>query len=425
MAIVEESLDEAEFLWALRAHALDAHDQNLERVRTWTEDRLRAALDGVVVGGDGIVDALEPALRDGPPARASVAAYTLSMLHTQPAFDALMRVLPDAPDITAIRRGLELGVSDLFLQRLQPLASQSPRLLALLTDLRVGQDANAREKIPTLWANPDDDVKAATIRLTRTCDKELACRVVLAALPLENPEIRLEAIELGLMHGMKEAWTAALAIVNAPQPGFGRAAIAVASLGSPQDHDRIVPAYEQPDWQRDALFASGFAGTVGAADACLAAMKKGILPRVAAESFCTITGLDLAKEKMIVPEPPEKPVSFEDDDLDADLVPSADDLLPMPDIPAVEGWWTANRKRFPAQQQFIAGQPWSLALLHQRLLAGPMRRRHGWAFEVAMHTQGAFQICTRAFMTTQQSQLAKLGAALPSLASRKDPWIRH
>jgi len=293
--------------------------------------------------------------------------------------------------------------------------------------LRACQGENARDRIPSLWATPDDDVKAATVRLSRHTDRDLAGNVVRAALSMDHPEIRIEAIELGLMHAMKEAWMAAVELVSKPQAGFARAAIAVAALGDQRDQDRLALAYEQAGWERDALFASGFAGTVGAADACLAAMKKGILPRVAAESFCTITGLDLAQSKMVAPEPPlsDDPVPFEEDDLDADLVPKADEDLPLPEFAEVERWWSANRARFAPNQRYLGGRPWSMKVLHERLAAGPMRRRHGWAFEVAMHTQGAHQIQTRAFMSTQQSQIGTLGKALSQLDHRNDPWARR
>jgi hypothetical protein len=53
-----------------------------------------------------------------------------------------------------------------------------------------------------------------------------------------------------------------------------------------------------------------------------------------------------------------------------------------------------------------------------------MRRRHGWAFEVAMHTQGAGRVQTRALMSTQRRQLEKLGELLPRLSPRKHHPMR-
>lgn len=426
MSVVEECLDEAEFLWGARTRALDAHDQDMDRVSEWSEARLLGALDGVVLAGDAAVGLLVPALKDGPPARTSVAAYALAALHTQPAVEALIAALSEGVDVPAIRAGLELAVSDLLLQRLLPAAARSHEVLALLTDLRAAAGAGTGDKIPALWGTAHDGVRAATVRLCRHAPRPLAINVVATALAVEYPEIRIEAIELGLVHGMRDAWQAALELLAHPRPGFDRAAVAVAVLGDSRDHHRLTPLFEHPDWGRDALFAAGFAGTSATADALLAAMKNGILPGVAAESFCAITGLDLQREKMVAPEPSpgDAPIAFEDDDLDADLVPTADDDLPIPDVEAVARWWADRRRHFSPEKRYVGGQSWSLSVLHERLCTGPMRRRHGWAFEMAMHTQGECRVQTRALMSTQKHQLDKLRELLPRLPSRKHHPMR-
>jgi uncharacterized protein (TIGR02270 family) len=426
-AVVEECLDEAEFLWASRERALDAHNQNMERVGTWIEERLLGALDGILVAGDAAIDLLATAL-DGVPSRASVAAYLLASLNCQAAADVLVRVLSTASQLLLIRRGLELAASDLFLRRLQQAVGNAPpRVLALMTDVRAYQGVDGSDKIKALWATADEDVQAATVRLARNSPKDVASYVASLGLEMEQPEIRIEAMELGLMVGVDKAWNVALAIVDKHEPGFGRAAIAVAALGAEREHERLVSAVSLKDLQRDALFAMGFAGTAIAADACLAAAKTGPSGKISADSFCVITGLDLDKEQMVLPEPslPDQPVPFEADDLDADLVPKVDEELPIPDLASVARWWADNRKRFPAKERFVYGQPWSLPLLHKQLTSGPTRRRHGWAFEVAVRTQGAHRIQTRAFMATQRSQIAKLGERLPMLQSRADRWPRR
>jgi uncharacterized protein (TIGR02270 family) len=425
--IVEECLDEAEYLWSCRERALDAHDQDMERVQVWLEERLFGAIDGLLVAGDAGVEMLAGALREKPASRASVAAYALAGLNSQAAADGLVQALADGAPMPAIRRGLELGASDMFLQRLQPATGKSAQMLAMITDVRAQQGVNAEDKVRALWMSPDDDVKAAAVRLAKNASKELGTYVAQLGLSAELPEIRVDSMELGLMLGLPEAWDLAKEIAAAPQPGFGRAAIAVAALAGGYELARLEPAFADKDLQRDALFACGFAGTVVAADACMAAMKQGQLPKVAADSFCAITGLDLVKEGLVLPPPPPpaEPVTFEDDDLDADLVPTADEMLPSPDVAAVERWWAESRKRFPAGQRFVAGRPWSLQVLHERMLNAPMRRRHGWGFEIAVQTEGVHQIRTRAFMAAQQAQLAKLGEDLAHTGYGGKKWGRR
>jgi uncharacterized protein (TIGR02270 family) len=425
--VVEECLDEAEYLWSSWERALDAHDQDMGRVQTWLEERLFGAIDGVLVAGDAGVALLAGALRENNASRASVAAYALSCLNSQAAADGVLQALADSASTLPIRRGLELGASEMFLQRLQPAAAKSARVLAMTADVRAQQGANAEDKIRALWMSPEDDVKAAAVRLAKNASKEMGTYVAQLGFAAKLPEIRIDAMELGLIVGLPQAWTIAKEIVATAQPGFGRAAIAVSALAGGYEITRLVPAFADKRLQREALFAAGFAGTVAAADACLDAMKKGLLPNVAVDSFCAITGLDLAKEGILLPPPPapDEPVAFEDDDLDADLTFKADDMLPTPDVAAVERWWAENRKRFPTDQRLLGGRPWSLQGLHERMLNAPMRRRHGWAFEIAVQTEGAHQIRTRGFMATQHAQLARLGEDLAGPGYGQRRWGRR
>ena len=56
--IVEESFEEAEFLWGRWECALDAHDRDLDGVSSWVEERLLGALEGVRVAGDAAIESI-------------------------------------------------------------------------------------------------------------------------------------------------------------------------------------------------------------------------------------------------------------------------------------------------------------------------------------------------------------------------------
>ena len=86
--------------------------------------------------------------------------------------------------------------------------------------------------------------------------------------------------------------------------------------------------------QRDAIWALGFGGRRSGADACVDLLAQQRHAALAAEAFCAITGLDLAARRTDRargrrPEDDEPPL-FEDDDLDAALVPRAEERLPEP-----------------------------------------------------------------------------------------------
>jgi uncharacterized protein (TIGR02270 family) len=147
---------------------------------------------------------------------------------------------------------------------------------------------------------------------------------------------------------------------------------------------------------------------------------------VAAEAFCAITGLDLEGQRLVVAPPPSapEPIPFEEDDLDADLVPSAEDLLPLPDVPGIQRWWSKNHQRFSTNTRFQGGRPVDLIVLQDELLRGPMRRRHATALELAVRTAGRYQVETRALSAEQRKQMSafdRLGGA----AIERSPLTGH
>src|SRR5690348_13244045 len=73
--LVEESLDEAAFLWKRWEGDLASPVRSLEDVRTWTEDRLEGSLDGVRVAGAELVRLTREGLESEDPARLAVCGH--------------------------------------------------------------------------------------------------------------------------------------------------------------------------------------------------------------------------------------------------------------------------------------------------------------------------------------------------------------
>jgi hypothetical protein len=100
--------------------------------------------------------------------------------------------------------------------------------------------------------------------------------------------------------------------------------------------------------------------------------------------------------------PPAPAPRFEDDDLDADLVPTPDDELPLPEPGALVC-------RLDPRTRWLGGRPWSRGGVLDGLVSGPARRRAGLAFWLAVDSGGRHQLDTRALVSTQESQLAAMG----------------
>jgi uncharacterized protein (TIGR02270 family) len=134
-------------------------------------------------------------------------------------------------------------------------------------------------------------------------------------------------------------------------------------------------------------------------------LAQDLYPRLAGEALCAITGLDLAKENLVEPEP---------DDAPPIEPPSAEDRLPLPDIPGVIRWWNDNRQRFSADHRYLAGRPRTADNIQEALEGGPTRRRQPLALEMAIRTARRYLVATDAFSAQQCREMAAFPALRPA-----------
>jgi uncharacterized protein (TIGR02270 family) len=228
-------------------------------------------------------------------------------------------------------------------------------------------------------------------------------------LALGDPDLAVcsAAVETGLVLGSRAAWLRCRELARLPLVGLDVPLLLVGFLGTGRDLDLVLAALGTAESKKPGLKALAAVGTAQAAEACLEAMSGEEDARLAAESFCAITGLDLHAENLIAPDPPapEEPIPFEEENLDADLVKGPDDLLPLPEVAGVRRWWEKARSRFAGGGRFILGKPASLQALQDVLQIGSMRRRHAAALELAIRTQGHYDVETTAFTSDQRRQM--------------------
>ena len=182
----------------------------------------------------------------------------------------------------------------------------------------------------------------------------------------------------------------------------------IAASGTDAALTSVLACLGVPELRRDALFALGFCGTRAAAEQALSLMAGGrsALAHVAAESFATITGLDLTRPELWVSESSEAP-SFDADDLDEDLTLPTDAELPLLELDAVRAWWGRHADGFEPGVRYLRGERTSSDALIDFLHTGPGRRRHGVAAELAVRSGGALRIATRAWTSRQRRELAQ------------------
>lgn len=409
--VLEEHLDEAEFLWSSWETALDSSMTPLQVV-DGPEERLIAHLHALYLGGATVARRLlEPALASASPGKAFAAAHALLARGDE---RRVLQALHAAGDEArpGIVRALELHDRRELVRSLLPLAASGVAgVQAAALAILAFQRSDPGDALRAAGSSRDPAVLAAALTAARTARAGHGRQLVLGALSSPLAEVREAAIEAGLVLGLRDAWQACRAHWTA-EPSAPRASLLVAMGGDAKDHEAMLGALAA-DPSPAALRAAGYSGRLAAADACVAAMSSEDrrVARVAGEAFSAITGLEL-EGRFAAEEPPEveEPIPFEEEDLDAELVPSPDDALPLPEPEAVQEWWQAQRTAFHPTVRYLRGKPFGLEAIREELQRGPMRRRHALALELEIRTRGAAQVGSRRWVRAQRVALDGVGA---------------
>jgi uncharacterized protein (TIGR02270 family) len=426
--IVEESLDEAEFLWRRREAALAAHDRTPADVEDRIEDRWLGAIEGLCAPSTAAVRrVLAPALQSEDPAVVTVAAFALLTEATVEGITCFREAFLGGAGsrLASLRRALELVPASTFLAELAPAVRTAPDpVRAAFLDACFFRGLSLEPQLGELLACADPELQRAAARMLGVVSPADRARWLPRALELNDSPAREAAVIAGLIAGTRAAWTACRALATADLHPSAAMLVPLAMSGARRDHDQVVGALARPQRQRGALWALGFGGWRSGADACVEMLAQDRHALLAAEALVAITGLDLCGAGLAAAAPSSTPTgpsgqgagdndnipAFEDEDLDAELVPTAEDNLPAPDVPGVIRWWNRNRARFDPDTRYLGGRATGIGVVVDALAHGPMRRRPMLAFELAVRTQGRFQLQTGGLLRDQRRRLVTFAA---------------
>jgi uncharacterized protein (TIGR02270 family) len=422
--LVAQSLEEGAFYWKRWEADLQSLTRNLDEVWSWTEDRLQGALDGVRVAGDRVVEVTQAALEGEDLAARTVAAHLLAAktpAHAREALATAVRQAQGAP-LRAMVRGIETAALDgTFAPVTAALVAAGPEHSAALCRLKAFRGVTPGEEAMTALASNVPQLQAQALRALACADDEaLVVRSVSWGLRSDSPEVRCAAIGTGVRRRVDGAWEAAVELIAQRHPDGAPFLSCVAALGAAEERELVIAALREPALQQAALFALGYVGTPQAVEICLAGMRDAKLARAAGEAYCAITGAELARDRLTAAEPAESPSlpPLEEDDLDADLVPKAHELWPLPDLQAVQRHWQGSRGAFGAGVRHYRGRPVDLETLMVALESGTMLRRADLALELAVRTGGKYDLEPRAFAPAQRTQMRAGRARLAAPTAR-------
>ena len=265
--IVEEHLDEAEFLWERWEHGLVAPNYTLSELADGPEERLMAHLDGLVVNGPRVAERLLiPTIADldAEPTRVCAAALALLQSPGEAGVHAVLAAFHEAPlQRDELARALECSDRPDLLPRISALLT-SPDLDLRHSAARIMafHDASFTDAIPTLLASERTLDRALGLRLAARLPGETRhLHELRASLRSDDPELRDVALGSAALLGLPEAWTRARELVQSQDPTAGHALLLLALRGEPADAPLLLAAAEAEATRNPGLWALGFLGT--------------------------------------------------------------------------------------------------------------------------------------------------------------------
>ncbi len=407
--LIDESFDEASFLWGRWEGELASPARNLDEIATWTEDRLHGALDGVRVGGAMAIGPATKALRSDEAERVMVGTAVLASSTEPRASDVLTRALrtADARKLNAIVRSLELFGSDDALRTAgSALATSDPHHASALCRLKAFRRVQPGDELTTAFASGVPEIQAQAMRAARLVAGTSTEALIASALESPESAVRYAAAESGLCLRMPQAWDLAARLAGQPDSSAAPYLGLLAMFGKDVEHETVYGALRVPALQPAAIRAVGHIGTSRAVEACLAGMAHAPVARACGEAYCWITGADLVRDRLTADDTPADAPAFDEDDLDMNLVPAPEALWPLPDPEAVRRHWAARLPAWSPGVRHIQGRPVTGETLLSAIETGPMLRRPDLAFELCVKTQGRYDVETRAFADRQRQMMA-------------------
>lgn len=432
--VVEEHLDEAEFLLVQWEAGLDSPAYRLDDLANTVEQRLLVHVDALAVGGAPVAEALLwPALDAKADARPLATVAGLALLreadpHGVDRILAHLVALPPGPAFDGLAAALCLtprtDVASRVFTRVEHGAVEDRSKLLVAIAARGGTPGTAAQAwLETAVRDEDVAVRRGAARLALHCPRAVALRAAERLIGDADPEVCIAALEAAFVHGSPGAHAVAIEFARGARPAdpaVVRAALLAISLTGESVHLELARArLADADVRADAVWALGFGGRPAAVELLLPLLGDAKLGPLAAEAILGITGIGRDDPRCWVEGAPQPEVTDAEiqgdlppEDLDADPSGAVEDELPVPIAERFVAAWATTRDRMDPRQRFGEGRPLVHASTYAELLAGAtMRRRHAIALEIALRTRGVVRVPTRVFSSATRPHLGVLAAA--------------
>lgn len=429
--VVEEHLDEADFLYGQWRRALDSPLYTIDSLAKGPESRMLAHVDGLVVNGPAVAERLLlPVLRaPEEPSETRACAASLALIGLG-RHDAVVEALLQADAVTSegAEHALALAAPAAFDAWLPGALARGFDRRQRAALLRVA--AARGHSLPNLLLylqSSDAEEAAAAADAAVWSDPVLHGPVLEYLLDDPRPAVANAVLTTALVHGSRSALARCLERAGDATRADGLAMLLTALLGTPAHHEMLTGHLARETHRKAALFALGYAGQAAVIPTLLAQLETKDPPtrKLTAEAIGTITGLDTAADAFVsdLPVPESEALPSLEEDLAADLVPTEVDALPEPNVAAIMQWWSEQGGRMDARRRLLLGAPWTYEHALHTLGSLSMRRRAPAVTWLLLCSGGRAKIGARAFAAMQRAQAnAAERLSAQALARRFGSW---
>jgi uncharacterized protein (TIGR02270 family) len=459
--VVEEHLNEADFLlWQWR-RAVFSPGYNLVKLSDTVEPRLFANLEGLYVGSDVVAEALLcPLLEEADsPELTTVAALVMLDFREERmrrrVFDAFETVSEEQQD--AIALALQLSPSpyldnDLRHRLWGPPSREQAQLLSIRT-------ARGLDIAPVPKAFFEDDTTILSVLRALKYTTANGYDGLLEKYAASSHAVaRATAVEAGLVRHSQKMWNICLQSISLGDPCHPQYMLLVALLGNNLSHRLLFDRLSDEENREAVLHALGYTGFIESVDQCLPFLRSDNEreAKLAAEAIALIMGINMSDDRFIAEEegslaeiddtsdaseteedaaaeqegvrltlaPVNETEDTLKDSIDQAIEDDAVDELPLPNPSAIETWVDAHKSSFSKGQRYLLGKEWCVQTHVEALESTSMRRRHPLALKLFIESGGADRVSTWAFSFRQQRQLkALVGLKNSNIKDRSRFWL--
>jgi uncharacterized protein (TIGR02270 family) len=406
--ILEEHLEEADFLYTQRRTALEDDDYNLLELAEM-EERLLAHIDGLVIAGDEGWNLLEERLASDDEGEAFVAALTALASGNTERREELLKVFAAAKreNLAGLKAALCLFGAGETTEPLRALMAEAETetATAILEILAFHRKGLSAREVESVLASDENPIRCAGLQTAAAMGwRDLADRSV-GVLAAEDPSLVAEAVRTGFILGRNEGLQKARELLAGGEPLGAQLQIWLGLGGSESDRALLTTSLAAEEMAREAVIALGWLGNPAAIDDLLRHLDRPDLARQIGAAMRRITGVDLATENLVQSEQDEAEDAEPEDDF-ADPVFDPDEALPWPDTERIAAWWQENRRHYAGHDRFRYGQKWDREAVLEVLRSGGLQERHLAACELARMGSGEALPETRA-LAWHQNRLSE------------------